>query len=539
MESVIDSNLGYKNDELLSAYIQAIHPNAMVSITSISGEILSVNDYFCRATGYSREEVIGSNHKIFQSSYHSKIFFDDIYNIVKSGEIWRGNIKMNAKDGSSFWMDLTISPIKNKESKIIGYLGIHYDVRVQKDIAEKIRASESQLKRIQEDWITTRNLLETILDYMPGPVYSKAKSGEYLFINKEFLNSVKMKVDDPIGKTDYDIFDKETAEALRKNDKEVMEKRVAHEKKEMVPHPDGTVREYESYKFPTFDSYGNVQTLTGISFDITEKQKAVRELQIERSRLIQASKMTSLGEMAGGIAHEINNPLAIIQGYTKRLESLFFDDSTDKAGLAQKLTTDILKAIERTSKIIEGLRSFARDVSDEQFQPVSVRKIIDDTRTLCRSRFLECNVELIIEIEEEYQVYCQEIQISQVLLNLLGNALDATMENPNKKEASVVKVQVNSEKVGGAKYVKIQVIDYGQGFIGEAKERFLEPFFTTKSSGKGTGLGLSISKGLIEKHNGELSIVSDANPTIMGVKIPRYQEGDGILEKGGITYYAK
>lgn len=403
------------------------------------------------------------------------------------------------------WVEAKISSSKDEKGEIFLILGTFIDVTDQ-------RGTEQELK-------STQNLLKTILDYMPGPVYSKDSNGDYVFVNKRFMDSVNMKVIDPIGKNDFEIFDTETAAKLRKNDEEVVESRSVQESVEVVPHLDGSLRTYESFKFPTFDQFGIIQTVTGISFDVTEKQRIKSELELERSRLIQASKMTALGEMAGGVAHEINNPLAIIKGYTLRMKSMFYGEPGEKAEKSQKIADDILRAVERTEKIILGFRNFARDPSNEKFQKVSVEKVIRETMGLCNARFAEYQVELEEDLKQGLFVECLEVHISQVLVNLLGNALDATIEMGGEDSRRVL-IKSNSFIEKGREYISIQVIDWGRGFAPEARRRFMEPFYSTKAPGKGTGLGLSISKGLVEKHNGKLILASDKAPTVLEVQLP-------------------
>lgn len=423
-------------------------------------------------------------------------FYSTQFRVVKNQEV--------------IWLQVQGSTKKNSKGELELILG------TCQDITNQVSANE--------ELVGMRNLLKSILDFMPGPVYSKDKSGIYLFVNRAFIESVNMKVSDPIGKNDHEIYDKKTADDLRANDLIVAERRELQEKKEKVPHPDGSIREYESYKFPTFDQSNNISSITGISFDVTEKNKMKSELELERSRLIQASKMTSLGEMAGGIAHEVNNPLAIIEGYTKRLQSEVFGVESQRAQKIQKISNEILKAVDRTGEIILGLRNFARDASNEKFKTVLVANIIQETYSLCRSRFSECDVSLLQEVDSTLELECQEVQISQVLLNLLGNALDATIASKNEDGLGRVKISATNSRLNEEAAVSFKVEDYGHGFGAESIERFLEPFYSTKEAGKGTGLGLSISKGLIEKHGGELRVSSQANPTVVEVILPMYQK---------------
>lgn len=428
----------------------------------------------------------------------------DFEGCLKEGGAWYNRIELK-NNAEIRWVETQISAGLNEQGKVSILMGTFSDLSHQ-------MGTEKEL-------ISTQNLLKTILDFMPGPVYSKATDGSYLFVNKKFLEAVNMKVKSPIGKTDYEIYHDDTAAKLRENDLEVISSLRVQESVEHVPHPDGSLRTYESYKFPTFDQFNEVQTVTGISFDVTEKLKFKRELEMERSRLIQTSKMTALGEMAGGIAHEINNPLAIIKGYTVRLKSLFFGGDDETSQKALKISEDILRAVERAGAIISGFRKFSRDSSHEGFRRVSVEKIIKDTIALCNARFAESQVIIDLDLQPELEVECQEVHISQVLMNFLSNALDATLEvNGGPDSKVLIKTRGHREK--NRDWVRIQVHDWGEGFSAEAAERMTEPFYSTKIADGGTGLGLSISKSLVEKHKGRLQLASAEGPTIVEMLIP-------------------
>lgn len=471
-----------------------------------SDEIARILD--CNIDPSSRD--METMQKIMESR-GGQAWLSDFKRCLKEGGNWYNRLELT-HNGSSRWVETQISANTSETGEVEMVMGTFGDLTSQ-------MGTEHEL-------ISTQNLLKTILDFMPGPVYSKAPDGTYLFVNKQFLDAVNRKVDNPVGKTDYEIYHDDTAIKLRENDMEVMKARETQESVEHVPHPDGTLRTYESYKFPTFDQFGEVQTVTGISFDVTEKQKFKKELELERSRLIQASKMTALGEMAGGIAHEINNPLAIIRGYTVRLKSLFYGEADEKGQKALKITEDILRAVERTGTIIHGFRRFARDPSLESFKRVSVEKIVQDTVALCNARFAESQVLIRLDLQQGLEMECQEVHISQVLMNLLGNALDATLEEGRRPESSVV-IKTLSHTEDGRDWIKLQVHDWGGGFSQEASERLTEPFYSTKTAEGGTGLGLSISKSLVEKHQGRLQLISAKGPTIVEMQIPVVQNPSG------------
>lgn len=236
----------------------------------------------------------------------------------------------------------------------------------------------------------------------------------------------------------------------------------------------------------------------------------------QQSQMITISKMSSLGEMAAGVAHEINNPLMIIGGYLDKTYRVILNDENKYSEIKVSIEKAI-KGVQRVSKIISGLRTFARNATNDPKLTASVAKILNETIELCRERFKHGHVRLDIPADVNLNILCRESQISQVLLNLLNNAFDAVSQlNLEDKW-----VRVDIENDGDKVFIKI--IDCGWGIPSEVAEKILLPFFTTKEIGKGTGLGLSISVGIIEEHGGNLYYDSKAPNTTFVIELPLYK----------------
>jgi C4-dicarboxylate-specific signal transduction histidine kinase len=229
-----------------------------------------------------------------------------------------------------------------------------------------------------------------------------------------------------------------------------------------------------------------------------------------------SAKMAALGEMSAGMAHEINNPLTILLGHAhairakleKSPEHLFAVDSSIKS---------IENTVRRISKIIKGLRTFARDAANDPFRPAAVYRIVEDTLSLCHNRAHNLGIEVKIENEiSDLEIDCREVQISQVLLNLLNNAIDAI----SNQEDKWIRVKISQIEEN---YLQIQVEDSGHGIPKEIRDKMMQPFFTTKEVGKGTGLGLSIVKGIIESHSGQFKYNESSANTCFQIVLPIYQ----------------
>lgn len=215
--------------------------------------------------------------------------------------------------------------------------------------------------------------------------------------------------------------------------------------------------------------------------------------------------------MAGSIAHEINNPLTIIRGRSKQALTQL-GTSPESDGIRKDLTK-IVETVDRIARIIRGLRTFARNAENDPMSQVSVSAIIDNTLALCQERFKKHGIELKIYPVPEATITCREVQISQVLLNLLGNAFDAVTGLPVPWVSVTVKDLSNR--------VRIEVRDSGRGVSPENIDRIMEPFFTTKPVGAGTGLGLSISKGIVEDHHGSLFLDTSSSSTCFVFELPK------------------
>ena len=255
--------------------------------------------------------------------------------------------------------------------------------------------------------------------------------------------------------------------------------------------------------------------MVGINIDITEQRRM-------RAQLEASSRFSSLGMMAGGIAHEINNPLTIIQASTS--------DMLDQAQETEKVPSEdvvrnskrIRETANRIAHIVKSLRHIAREGSHDEFSATSVAKIVEETLEMCRERFKSRSVKLIIpKIDLELKVACREVQIAQVLLNLLQNAFDAVADEPGERW---VRLDVGAREAT----IFFTVTDSGPGVPAELRTKIMEPFFTTKDVGKGAGLGLSLSTAIAEEHGGKLELADEGGHTCFCLTLPISREMEPI-----------
>jgi PAS domain S-box-containing protein len=261
---------------------------------------------------------------------------------------------------------------------------------------------------------------------------------------------------------------------------------------------------------PIFDPHHETELMGVYStfVDVTEDRKRKIEHEEQRLGLIKASRLTALGEMASGVAHEINNPLMIIRSWATKLQ----EAKTPSFDEVQKASSKILSMADRIAKIVSNMRSLTWDASNEAPSEFTLGSMIQTVLDICQERIEKSGTELRVSCETEAKIQGRPVQLSQVLVNLTQNAWHAVQDQPHAW------VEVSA-------YVKndqltMKVRDSGKGIPPEIREKIMQPFFTTKDPGKGTGLGLSISRELIAKNGGKLWIDERDPHTTFVIELP-------------------
>lgn len=273
---------------------------------------------------------------------------------------------------------------------------------------------------------------------------------------------------------------------------------------------------------------------------ITEKNevdllKAIRERDAAKSlfleaqaKIVSSAKLSTLGEMASGIAHEINNPLSIIEVRARQITSLLQQENIQMEKVIHY--SEIISAtVFRIARIIKGLRTFARDAEGTPFEPARVESVVDDTLAFCSERFTHNAIQLhVSEIPKSLTIECRPTEVSQILLNLLSNAFDAVFDLPEPRWVSLVVIE-------SVEWVEVRITDCGRGIPVEIREKILHPFFSTKEVGKGTGLGLSIASGIAKAHKGELWYDESTRHTTFVLKLPKRQTKERHIDESVVA----
>ena len=466
----------------------------------IKNNILTVNDRWFEIMGYVPNEFVPT-----PEFYYSCVHPEDLKNLqsVKlvhtegNSGTFSNKHRLKKKDGSYAWILSTGKVVARDESgqpiRMIG--GI-------KDISEEIEAklaleeSEKKLKQAQS--------IAQIGSWYFDVATTKISWSEQMY---SFFD-----LDPKNGEPSF----KDHLTGIHPDDREVwttaVSKGLKGESYQIIFRTNTPAKLYmEAFGVPTFDENGNVISLSGTCQNITERINT----EIERAKMSQSSKLATLGEMASGIAHEINNPLTIIRGYLKMIEFM----GTEKEIPRDEIKDSVKKAqgaIDRTAKIVSSLKYFSRDASQDPFEVVSVQNIVEDTLSFCHRRLEKNGVLLDVKIPEQpLYINGRPVEISQIILNLVLNAFDAVRSmSPERKWVKLI-IEANKN------IIEIRVLDNGNGILKEIRPKLFEPFNTSKPAGQGTGLGLSISKSIAKVHSGDLVLESAQTPTTFLLTVPQ------------------
>jgi len=461
-----------QQNELLTNIISNI-PNS-VFWKNLELEYLGCNENFAQDAGLKIiADVVGKTDYDLawnreEADFHRKCDREVISNGTPITNIEEPQLRA---DGNQVTLLTSKVPLRDTDGKITGILGVYTDITGRKK-AEKER--ENLAKFPSEN---------------PNPVLRITKDGEVLYSNQagELLLS---KWGSDIGKTVPEKWRKLITEALafekgKEEEEEVKDKifllTIAPVKEA------GYVNLYAS--------------------DITQRKKAKEEKELLQSQLRQTQKMEAIGTLAGGIAHDFNNILCALIGYADLAK-----DDIPEGTAAHQNQEQVINAANRAAELVKQILTFSRK-DETNLHPVNITAIVEEALKMLRSS-IPTTIEIHHDINCNSAIMTDETQIHQVLLNLCTNAAHAMTESGGILKVSLTDVNICSDimtidgNLRRGSYVKLSVKDTGSGMSREVQERIFEPFYTTKEVGKGTGLGLSVIHGIVENHDGALTVDS-------------------------------
>ncbi len=416
-----------------------------------------------------------------------------------------------------------------------------------------VRDRTRDLEQAKKDIHQERTVLVNVLNNIPCQVFWKDSESRYLGCNQPFAAVAGLASSDKVvGRTDLDLpWSEAEAQAFRADDQEVMRSGLAKlDIEESQKIADGRTLTLLTSKVPLKDEQGVLLGVLGVAVDITER----RQLQ---SQLLQAQKLESIGQLAAGIAHEINTPVQYVSDNVRFLKDQFGalmqvtthsqalckaeapDVPLARAELASQLAAldfeflsaevplaleQSLDGLDRVATIVRAMKEFSHPGSTKM-EPADINKAIKSTATVCTNRW-KYVAELHLELDANLPpVPCLVAEFNQVVLNLIVNAADAIGEHPKSKDTRG-NITVRTKALVDA--VEIRVEDDGPGIPEAVQKKMFEPFFTTKAVGKGTGQGLAISRNVIvKKHGGTLRFESAVGTgTTFIITLPLVVAGD-------------
>jgi two-component system NtrC family sensor kinase len=487
----------------LSDILFELAPDAIL-LVGHDGRLLRINAQAERMFGFARAEVVGQPLEIFiperlRAAHvgHRRQFVGQ----PRTRDMGLGmELVGRRKDGSEFPVAVALAPVALDDHT--GVIAIARDVTAQKAAERALRESESRLA--------------AILDNTDALVWLRGRDGRYLFLNRRCQELVGIDRARLAAEPVTALWPPAVATVAETHDAEVLASGRAQQFEEVVPHPDGP-HTYIAVKFPLLDSDGEAYALCTVATDITDRKRAeeslreahdelearvaarTRELtdayqkvREEQEKLVRAEKLSSLGVLASGVAHEINNPLSGVMGLVKSLR-----DGAVAEDRKEQYFSTILDGLERMRLTVQGMLDYAR-LRPPSRASFDVREMVESCLRLIAPATRKKDLDVDVALPAGRQILADRSQLMQAVVNVVMNAVYVA------PPASVIRLTL----VDGPDRVGLCVTDQGPGIDNPELARICDPFYTTKPEGEGTGLGLAITQNILAAHGGGLAIDS-------------------------------
>lgn len=419
------------------------------------------------------------------------------------------------------WLpNLELFGTKSNSASWAGFLGVVFTLLLAGVVVGLKSSEKKALELVQlktKDLNSKNSFLNDLMNLSPVGIFRADLKGNAIFLNRQWFAITGMEARDALGNGWAKSLHPEDRTKVENNwnafingAKFELEYRYINQKTEKIHWVFGRAVRLESEDKKLLGFIGTIEDIT--------------EIKNQQQKLLESSRLSSLGEMAAGIAHEINNPLAIISGVSTLLIEKM-ERNTMRPDEIRSYLEKIDSTSHRIAKIIRGLRAYAREGTNDPFEWTPLETIFENTLALCAEKFKVHNVNLSTRFDKSLKILCREIQISQVLINLLNNAYDAI----GNSEPSWIQISAEEKE---SEFI-IRVTDSGSGVSQIHTNDIMKPFFTTKDVGKGTGLGLSISSSIMAQHGGQLYLDQQSVYTSFVVSFPKgsYRHNDSKDEK--------
>ncbi|MGD0820443.1 MAG: PAS domain S-box protein [Desulfomonilia bacterium] len=485
----------------------------------LKGTLTFINDAGCRLMGYDRDELIGMTYRNYSSPETARHMYEVYHRIFESGNPeFMMDYEIIRKDGSVRTHQANAALLRDHAGEPKGFRILVRDVTERKKAEDALRLSEERYR--------------TILDTMEEGYYEVDLKGSFTFVNDAGCRLLGYERDELVGMNYRNYHSPETARHMY----EVYHPMFETGKTEFlmdyeVIRKDGSVRTHQANSTILRDHAGRPKGFRVLARDITERKRAEDEKAKLEAQLLQAQKMESVGRLAGGVAHDFNNMLSVILGYTELIKLRLEPDNPLLHDLME-----IERAAGRSKDITAQLLAFSRKQIISP-RPMNLNDLISSTQKTL-ARLIGEDIDLrFYPGEGLWSIRFDLSQMEQILVNLAVNARDA-MPHGGKLTVETANILMNEDycrvHLGSTPgpYVLLAVSDNGSGMDKETLQNVFEPFFTTKEIGKGTGLGLATVYGIVQQNNGFINVYSEQGQgTTFKIYLPRSMDGVEVSEE--------
>ncbi|MBF0425941.1 MAG: response regulator [Magnetococcales bacterium] len=473
----------------------ALDQHAIVSITDSAATILYANDKFCEISGYSREELIGQNHRIVKSDVHPDTLYQEMWGTIARGNVWHGEVCNRAKNGTLYWVAATIVPLLNARGKPEQYIAIRTDMTLQK-------AMETAL-------LEQRRFLQSITDAMGEGVYHLNAQGHCTFLNPEARRLLGWSLEELRGKSFHDTthYEDQRGDPLPRELCPILNTvangEIYRSENQHFIRRDGTHFPVSVISVPLLEGE-RVAGSVSVFQDITERQELLHDLQRAKDEAEHANRLKS--HFLANMSHEIRTPMNGVIGLTHLL-------------MQTELTPrqrDYLVKIDNSSRNLLGIINDILDFSKIEagkltieYIPFALAELLHEITPVIQSRIREKGLELIFDLSSQLPplLMGDPLRLRQILLNLVSNAVKFT------ERGTVMLTVRGSPLEDGRTRVNFEVQDTGIGMSPSQVAQLFQPFIQADSSSSrrygGTGLGLAICRQLVELMGGTIAVESE------------------------------
>lgn len=459
----------------------------------LDGTVRYVNESVRDVLGLTPEEAIGKTIDQYmapESIRQVRKWLKDSISGSTPREGFRGDVEYIHGDGRRLPCEFNVSLVRNDDGRIVALEGISRDISERRQSEQALVESEERYRSIFE---TAANLITSV-----------DTEGIIVDCNSRIRGLLGYEPEEIVGQSMAKIIHPDWMDKAQESLGLILEKGKLLDREYKMVHKDGSTVDVSINSSGLKGGNGHYYRTICIITDISaRKQAEMDRLQLE-AQLRQRQKLESIGTLAAGVAHEINNPLNIISNYAE----LILDDAP-AGGPISLNAVEIVDTSDRIADIVRSLLAFSRQEGDRH-SLARMKDIVDGTLKLMGSTLERENIRFVVDVPDDLpRVPCRTQQIQQVLMNLLSNARDALAGQPEEGNGERI-IDVTAREIirNGSRWLRLTIADSGTGIPADVQSRIFDPFFTTKPRDQGTGLGLSVSHGIIVEHGGELTVES-------------------------------